>query len=100
MRDCPTQEREIENMTKRYQIRTVAGIHWLLDMQQPGYPEYVRPIPLNQSAKEIWDKIEKGDSRQKIAEDLCKEKGISKEMALRDLDDWIMQLKARGVIIE
>ena len=35
-----------------YQLRYAAGIYWLLDMSQPGYP-YRKPLPLNEMGAAI-----------------------------------------------
>ena len=42
-----------------YQLRYAAGIYWLLDMSQPGYP-YRKPLPLNEMGASIWRMMEKG----------------------------------------
>ena len=61
-----------------YQLRYAAGIYWLLDMSQPGYP-YRKPLPLNEMGAAIWTMMEKGLDLEEISADLAAEYGISQE---------------------
>ena len=49
----------------RYQIRHAAGIYWLLDMEQQGYP-YEKPLPLNEMGAQIWEMMQKGLDRKSV----------------------------------
>ena len=84
-------------MKKTYQIRRAAGINWLLDMTQKGYPEYQKPVPLNDSAAYLWNLLQENRSIDELADRLSREQGIAHETALCDIEEFVQQLESRGL---
>lgn len=80
----------------RYQLRYAAGIYWLLDMSQPGYP-YRKPLPLNEMGARIWNMLEKGLDAEEITAGLAVEYGISQEEVGKDVREFCQQLKQQGI---
>lgn len=80
----------------RYQIRYAAGIYWLLDMEQQGYP-YEKPLPLNEMGAQIWEMMQKGLCLDEISKVLGKEYGISDEEIREDIRVFCGQLRERGI---
>ena len=79
-----------------YQLRYAAGIYWLLDMSQPGYP-YRKPLPLNEMGASIWRRMEKGMGLEEISAELAAEYGVSQEEVGKDLREFCQQLERQGI---
>ena len=80
----------------RYQIRYAAGIYWLLDMEQQGYP-YEKPLPLNEMGAQIWEMMQKGLCLDEISKELGKEYEIPGEEIREDIRGFCGQLRERGI---
>lgn len=89
---------EFDLLQSRYQIRYAAGIYWLLDMEQSGYP-YKKPLPLNEMGARIWEKLEEGGDSEQISVDIAKEYGVSEVEALEDIQEFCEQLRRQGIQI-
>lgn len=79
-----------------YQMRYAAGIYWLLDMSQPGYP-YKQPLPLNEMGASIWNMLEKGLALEEISADLAAQYGISQDEVEKDVREFCQHLKRLGI---
>ena len=84
-------------MSERYQIKRAAGIYWLLDMEQDGFPEYTKPVPLNDSAKELWDMLKSGMTTEEMAEEISAGTGIPVDEMRKDIGEFVEQLQKRGI---
>lgn len=74
-----------------YQLRHAAGMYWLLDMEQEGFP-YRRPLPMNEAGAHIWKMMEQGLGQDEIAEVLSAEYDVERGTALRDAAEFQAQL--------
>lgn len=79
----------------RYQLRHAAGIYWLIDMKQPGYP-YKKPLPLNEMAARIWRMMGAGLSLEEISAILGEEYEVSSDEIGEDVRAFSTQLKQCG----
>lgn len=75
-----------------YQLRYAAGMYWLLNVKQRGF-DYIRPLCLNESGAYLWQMLCEGMDKMKIADRLCNEFGLECEEALKDVEDFLEQLK-------
>lgn len=56
-------------------------------------------ISVNETGARIWNAIEDGKSIDEIAEDFVSEYGISKELALADINDFVKTMLDNGILI-
>ena len=80
----------------RYHLRYAAGQYWLLDTWQEGVP-YKKPLVMNEVGADIWRMIEKGYSKEQIADELCQEYQIDREVVIQDIEQFLAQLKEFGI---
>lgn len=80
----------------RYQLRHAAGIYWLIDMEQPGYP-YKKPLPLNEMAARIWSMTGDGLSLKAISAILAEEYEVSPDEVEEDVRAFFTQLEQCGL---
>lgn len=80
----------------RYQLRQAAGIYWLIDMRQPGYP-YEKPLPLNELGARIWGMMGEGLGLEEMAEVLAGEYEASPEEIKGDVRAFCKQLEQHGI---
>ena len=82
----------------RYQIREAAGRFWLIDMEQSA-GAYCPPVGMNESGAIILKSfLETGDVKQ-CALKLQEEFGIEVQEAEEDAEDFLRQLRAKGIEI-
>lgn len=83
------------NTTKRfrekYRLRRVAGMYWLLNVEQPGIP-YEKPVALNQTGAMICGMLEEGAGAEEISRAMSASYGISVPEAREDLEQFVRQL--------
>ena len=93
----------VYNQTKsfrdKYRLRRVAGMYWLLDIEQPGIP-YKKPVALNGPGAMICGMLEEGAGAEEIAETMSASYGISTESARADLEQFLKQLGISGFMLE
>lgn len=87
---------DLESMS-RYQMRHVAGIYWLLDMSQPGYP-YKKPVPLNEQGARIWEMTGRGMDIGEISAELGEWYGVSPDEIKSDIREFYEQLGQQGIL--
>lgn len=76
---------------EKYRLRKVAGMYWLINVEQPGVP-YEKPIALNETGAMIYGMLEDGAGAEKIAEAMSVSYGISVSEARADLEQFMGQL--------
>lgn len=81
----------------RYKLRFVAGVYWLLDMEQDG-PDYKAPMTLNEVGATIWEQLAQGQTQDSIAEKLCVEYEVDKETVLEDIRVFMQELKKQQIL--
>lgn len=84
---------------KHIQIRHASGKYYLLDMEQDGL-NYKIPPALNESAVYIYKSLENGKTVERIASDMSDRFGITVEEATGDINEFIKQMKEKGIIRE
>lgn len=84
-----------ERFRKKYRLRRVADMYWLLDIEQPGVP-YRQPIALNHTGAMICGLLENGAGAEEVAEAMQASYGISAEAARADLEQFLKQLAGCG----
>lgn len=82
---------------KRYQLRKAAGKYWLLDMEQT-LDAYKQPIPFNEVGARIWELLSENYSIEGIVEILSKEYEATKAEIQPDVEDFLDQLKQKGIL--
>ncbi len=87
---------DLEGMS-RYQMRYAAGIYWLLDMSQPGYP-YKKPAPLNEQGARIWEMTGRGMDIGEISKKLGEWYEVSPDEIRGDVREFYEQLKQQGIL--
>ena len=88
--------RGYESENTRYQLRFAAGVYWLLDMSQSGYP-YRPPLPMNEVGARIWGLLEKGMNQEQISVLLAGEYDVCEEEIMRDVMEFCDQLSQKGI---
>lgn len=81
-----------------YQLRYAAGLYWLLDMEQEGYP-YHPPVPLNETGAELFRMFADGKTEEEAVFFFCREYDVSREEAREDIQQFLSQLARQGVRI-
>lgn len=76
---------------EKYRLRRVAGMYWLINIEQPGIP-YEKPIALNQTGAKICGMLEDGAGAEEIAKEMSASYGISISEARDDLEQFVRQL--------
>ncbi len=74
-----------------YQLRYAAGMYWLLNVRRRGL-DYVRPLCLNECGAYLWKMLCEGIGKNEIEDRFCKEFGIEREEAQKDVEDFLEQL--------
>ncbi len=85
-----------ENVSSGYQLRYAAGEYWILDMEQEGVP-YKKPLSVNAVGAEIWQMMEAGMGEREIADCLCREYQVERNMVLGDMEQFRERLREFGV---
>lgn len=93
---CGHTEKKRENFREKYRLRRVAGMYWLINVEQPGLP-YEKPIALNQTGAMICGMLEEGAGAEEIAEAMSVSYGISVPAARDDIKQFVEQL---GICIQ
>lgn len=86
-----------DRIQKRYQLRKAAGKYWLLDMEQT-LDAYKQPIPFNEVGARIWELLAENHSIEEIVEILSKEYEATKAEIQPDVEDFLDQLKQKGIL--
>ncbi len=80
----------------RYQLRRAAGLCWLLDMQQSG-AESEGVVSFNETGAFIWEHYRRLQSEEAVAEAVSACFLNPLEESLRDVRQFLAQLKGLGV---
>lgn len=80
----------------RYQLRSAAGLYWILDMEQEGVP-YRKPLPINEIGAGIWKMMEQGMEQTEIADAMCREYKVERETVLQDIVQFRKSLREYGI---
>ena len=72
----------------------LAGEAVLLNLLDKSY------YRLNETAAAVWAGFEKGDSRDQILETLLDQYSVEKDVAERELDSVIDEMKTRKLLVE
>lgn len=89
---CDREHRDLSS----YQLRYAAGIYWLLDMSQSGIP-YRKPLALNEVGARIWSLYAQGGGEDEIAEELCAEYRVERDLILEDMAQFRSRLEQYGI---
>lgn len=84
---------------EKYRLRRVAGMYWLIDIEQPGIP-YEMPIALNQTGAMICGMLEDGAGAEEISQAMSASYGISVTEARVDLEQFVKQLGICDFMLE
>jgi hypothetical protein len=87
-----------DNRSSGYQLRSAAGMYWILDMEQEGVP-YKKPLSLNEVGAGIYKMMEQGMEPIQIAEQLCSQYQVPRDMVLEDIEKFREQLRQFGIIL-
>jgi len=82
----------------RYQLRRAAGMYWILDMGQKGVP-YKKPLSINEIGAGIWGMMEQGMGQDEIADALCRQYQVERDMVLEDIEKFRKQLWKFGLFL-
>lgn len=85
------------NEKKQYQLRYAAGIYWLICMDQ-RWDAYEPPRMLNACGAAIWERLQKGNTKEEIAAYLADEYEIEAERAQHDVDEFLNHLEEQGIL--
>lgn len=91
----PVKKRLITN--KNYIMREIAGAPLLISVGQE-IADFCGIINLNESARILWEALEKGATREELIEKLRGAYDISTERACQDVDSTLKILLERGMI--
>ncbi|MGN0275962.1 MAG: PqqD family protein [Hominisplanchenecus sp.] len=91
----PVKQRLITN--KNYIMREIAGAPLLISVGQE-IADFCGIINLNESARILWEALEKGATREELVEKLKGAYDISTERASQDVDSTLKNLLERGMI--
>lgn len=91
----PVKKRLITN--KNYIMREIAGVPLLISVGQE-IADFCGIINLNESARILWEALEKGATREELVEKLKGAYDISTERAGQDVDSTLKILLERGMI--
>ncbi|MDD6065906.1 MAG: PqqD family protein [Firmicutes bacterium] len=91
----PVKKRLITN--KNYIMREIAGAPLLISVGQE-IADFCGIINLNESARILWEALEKGATREELVEKLKGAYDISTERASQDVDSTLKNLLERGMI--
>lgn len=80
-----------------YQLRNAAGVYWLLDMEQSGYP-YKPPMILNEVGADIWNMIGNGKSKEQIVDSLSREYQVERSIIAKDVQAFWDKLEENGIL--
>lgn len=80
-------------------LRKNHGEWFLVDFRNPE-EGYRRPLKLNESAAEIYIRLNRGDKPMGIAMDIAAANEISADMVLGDIEEFIETLTAFGVPVK
>lgn len=80
-----------KSFRQKFRLRKVAGMYWLLNVEQPGIP-YEKPVALNRTGAMICGMLEDGAGAEEIAEAMSVSYGISVSEARVDLEQFMGQL--------
>jgi hypothetical protein len=72
----------------------LAGEAVLLNLADKSY------YRLNETAAAVWAGFEKGESRDDILVDLLNRYAVQREVAQREMDSVIADMKSRGLLVE
>lgn len=89
-------DKRMDKINNRYQLRSAAGLSWLIDMQQEGIP-YKQPIMLNEVGAFIWKYFEKGYDLEEIASAVAKEYEVDSSEVIKDVEEFLNQLRIQGI---
>ena len=82
-------------MNKRFRLRKVAGLYWLIDTEQE-IGVYKEPLTMNDTGAEIFELMEQGMNNLQIAEILVGRYSSKPEDVLSDIVGFEMHLKDFG----
>lgn len=85
-----------QNVLSGFLLRNSAGMWNLLDLNHPEL-SYKAPLRLNETAAEIWKKLEAGLTFDEIIVNLSESYDVSEEEVRKDVYEFKEKLKAFGV---
>ena len=83
----------------RFELRRVAGLYWLVDLEQKG-STYHETMKLNDDGARIWKLMIEGKSYEEITEILSRESGEGRQRVYLKLLRLVEVLKEYGVLFE
>lgn len=83
---------------QRYQLRQAAGKFWLLDMEQEA-GVYRAPVAMNETGAMILNSYWETGDPESAAKALHDEYEIEMDEALRDVSDFLNQLRRQGIAL-
>ncbi len=82
---------------QKYTLRYAAGIYWLIEIDQRK-PNYVQPLPMNETGALIWKWMKAGYTPKDITKMLHNQYKITCEEANKDVRGFLEQLSIMGII--
>ncbi len=80
----------------QYRLRQAAGVYWLLDVAQPGFP-YRRPLQMNEVGADIWKLLEAGCAEEDLVQKLLSEYEVDPCVLREDVEAFLQMLTQYGI---
>ena len=80
----------------QYRLRHAAGVYWLLDVAQPGFP-YRWPLQMNEVGADIWKLLEAGCAKEDLVQKLLLEYDVDPCVLREDVEAFLQMLTQYGI---
>ena len=84
-------------ISENFVLRQVADTWVVLPVGQASV-DFNGMLTLNESGAILWQALEKGGSREALADALLAEYEVDRATALADVDDFLKKLKGAGIV--
>ena len=81
---------------KTFVLRQLAG-KWVI-LSLAGQQDFTGMLTLNEAGVFLWKLLEQGANQDSLSAALCKEYGISPELAARDTERFLQKLRDIGCL--
>ncbi len=86
------------NLSRNYEIRSLAGEHIIIPVNVKDV-DFTHIFSLNEMAVNIWKIMEQGDfTVDSVIDSVAKEFEVTYEQAEKDVEEFVEQLKERGIV--
>lgn len=84
-------------LKENFALRQVADT-WVVLPLGDATVDFHGMLTMNETGALLWKALEQGASREELADTLTKEYAVSMEIALADVDDFLVKLEKTGCL--